>query len=720
SIRYSPFFITSLQAAGALRRPSSPDRTHPRGSANDNTNQRDPFPSIAAGVPRAANDQKEVEFSGCARKDLELRSGRDQESSALVVGKLRRSHRCLPEAVGSPHMSDDIVQPAELVNSAGKTVPNSLDRVDHPPSLNPDPSSHTTNYTDPPLSKVDALGETAEDSPGTTSAVSAPEASEPRPQVPRSPSTEVIQPAVPSRSSSKSKILAASLPQGESTLDRQEAQSRPESQSGIRSIERNGSIASRRSRQGEKATTAGTVGQPTIPATSSAKPVVNKRRGKGFSRFLGYLNCCSAPENANSVGGEDQLVPPRKVAKLQPSQGRQPIPVQKPDASAAESSTGESKEMADEKIGGPPYSDIKAAEQPKMQERPKEFLPIGKPSDITSQDASDGNSEERVVIQQANSSNEPEPLPSSPNASVSEERVDEPRQATTQPAVQPPVMAVPVGALTQAMQVQDATIDDRTPEQVRRESDVEMVDAPPEEPLSDEPMKDAESGVPETVQSLPPPPPLISQSNQVVPSSGTNRNSTNSAGVANEKQAWLLPPIRPEFQGKKCLVLDLDETLVHSSFKILHQADFTIPVEIEGQYHNVYVIKRPGVDQFMKRVGELYEVVVFTASVSKYGDPLLDQLDIHHVVHHRLFRESCYNHQGNYVKDLSQVGRDLRETIIIDNSPTSYIFHPQHAVPISSWFSDAHDNELLDLIPVLEDLAGSQVRDVSLVLDVAL
>jgi carboxy-terminal domain RNA polymerase II polypeptide A small phosphatase len=106
------------------------------------------------------------------------------------------------------------------------------------------------------------------------------------------------------------------------------------------------------------------------------------------------------------------------------------------------------------------------------------------------------------------------------------------------------------------------------------------------------------------------------------------------------------------------------------------------------------------------------------------------------VVHHRLFRESCYNHQGNYVKvyesihpnfyhanmdqDLSQVGRDLKDTIIIDNSPTSYIFHPQHAVPISSWFSDAHDNELLDLIPVLEDLAGSQVADVSLVLDVAL
>jgi TFIIF-interacting CTD phosphatase-like protein len=56
--------------------------------------------------------------------------------------------------------------------------------------------------------------------------------------------------------------------------------------------------------------------------------------------------------------------------------------------------------------------------------------------------------------------------------------------------------------------------------------------------------------------------------------------------------------------------------------QILHQADFTIPVEIEGNYHNVYVIKRPGVDEFMKRVGELYEVVVFTASVSKVCLPV--------------------------------------------------------------------------------------------------
>ncbi|OBA20750.1 NIF-domain-containing protein [Metschnikowia bicuspidata var. bicuspidata NRRL YB-4993] len=174
------------------------------------------------------------------------------------------------------------------------------------------------------------------------------------------------------------------------------------------------------------------------------------------------------------------------------------------------------------------------------------------------------------------------------------------------------------------------------------------------------------------------------------------------------------------FGNKKCLVLDLDETLVHSSFKYLRTADFVIPVEIEDQVHHVYVIKRPGVDEFLRKVGQWYEVVVFTASVAKYGDPLLNKLDIHHAVHQRLFRDSCFSYQGNFIKNLSQLGRPLEDLIIIDNSPALYIFHPQHSVPISSWFSDTHDNELLDLLPLLEDLSRPNVDDVSLVLDITI
>jgi len=114
-------------------------------------------------------------------------------------------------------------------------------------------------------------------------------------------------------------------------------------------------------------------------------------------------------------------------------------------------------------------------------------------------------------------------------------------------------------------------------------------------------------------------------------------------------------------------------------------------------------------------MGQLYEIVVFTASVAKYADPVLDILDIHKVISHRLCRDSCYNHKGNYVKDLSQLGRNLASTLILDNSPASYIFHTSNAVPVSTWFNDPHDTELTDLIGFLTDLTA--VDDVTEVLD---
>jgi len=171
----------------------------------------------------------------------------------------------------------------------------------------------------------------------------------------------------------------------------------------------------------------------------------------------------------------------------------------------------------------------------------------------------------------------------------------------------------------------------------------------------------------------------------------------------------LLPPGK---RNKKTLVLDLDETLVHSSFKPVLNADFIVPVEIEDQVHQVYVLKRPHVDSFMKRMGDFYEIVVFNASLAKYADPVLDLLDKHQVVNERLFREACVNHKGNYVKDLGRLGRDLKRIIIIDNSPASYMFNPENAVPVESWFDDENDTELLDLIPTLEQLAkASDVRE---------
>ena len=62
----------------------------------------------------------------------------------------------------------------------------------------------------------------------------------------------------------------------------------------------------------------------------------------------------------------------------------------------------------------------------------------------------------------------------------------------------------------------------------------------------------------------------------------------------------LIGPQPENCKGRKTLVLDLDETLVHSQFNVVKNPDYVIPVEMEGRTSNIYVLKRPGVDNFLQ------------------------------------------------------------------------------------------------------------------------
>jgi carboxy-terminal domain RNA polymerase II polypeptide A small phosphatase len=165
----------------------------------------------------------------------------------------------------------------------------------------------------------------------------------------------------------------------------------------------------------------------------------------------------------------------------------------------------------------------------------------------------------------------------------------------------------------------------------------------------------------------------------------------------------LLQPQCSLNEGRKCLVLDLDETLVHSSFHIPEAHDLIVTLGLpDGSQQNIYVAKRPGVDEFLARMSELFEVVIFTASLAHYADPVIDflargmnkHLNEPKEIKLRLYRESCLFLRGLYVKDLSRLGRKLEHTVIVDNSPASFLLQPEHGIPIKSWFSDTGDREL--------------------------
>ncbi|KIV77719.1 hypothetical protein PV11_09501 [Exophiala sideris] len=176
---------------------------------------------------------------------------------------------------------------------------------------------------------------------------------------------------------------------------------------------------------------------------------------------------------------------------------------------------------------------------------------------------------------------------------------------------------------------------------------------------------------------------------------------------------------------QKTLVLDLDETLIHSLAKggrmssgHMVEVKLNMPVAVSspqpgqatsmlGPQHPIlyYVHKRPHCDEFLRKISKWYKLVVFTASVQEYADPVIDWLEQERKYFAgRYYRQHCTFRNGAYIKDLSSIEPDLSKVMILDNSPVSYIFHEDNAIPIEGWINDPTDNDLLHLIPMLEAL----------------
>jgi CTD small phosphatase-like protein 2 len=173
------------------------------------------------------------------------------------------------------------------------------------------------------------------------------------------------------------------------------------------------------------------------------------------------------------------------------------------------------------------------------------------------------------------------------------------------------------------------------------------------------------------------------------------------------RSKYCLPPKAPN-APRISLVLDLDETLVHCSTDPddIINPDFAFQVEFNGQIYNVKAKKRPGFDEFMRFIKGRFEITVFTASQKVYADKLLDILDPNHeYIEHRVFRDDCCVVEGNYLKDLTVLGRDLSTTVIVDNSPQAFSYQLSNGIPILTWFDCERDRELLKLIPLLDKLA---------------
>jgi CTD small phosphatase-like protein 2 len=124
--------------------------------------------------------------------------------------------------------------------------------------------------------------------------------------------------------------------------------------------------------------------------------------------------------------------------------------------------------------------------------------------------------------------------------------------------------------------------------------------------------------------------------------------------------------------------------------------DIKLPIKFPtGEIIYAGINIRPYAIELLKELSKSFEVIVFTASHSCYANVVLNYLDPEgKYIAHRLFREHCLYIDKVHVKDLRVLGRDLSQTVIIDNAAYSFAFQIDNGIPIIPYYEGKIDFEL--------------------------
>ena len=160
-------------------------------------------------------------------------------------------------------------------------------------------------------------------------------------------------------------------------------------------------------------------------------------------------------------------------------------------------------------------------------------------------------------------------------------------------------------------------------------------------------------------------------------------------------------PLKSNLDKNYTLVLDLDETLI--SFRI-------------GTSGQGILKMRPGLFNFLKKVKSKYELVVFTAGTKEYADPILDIIEKKEKFFvKRLYRQYTIFRDNIYIKDLTKLGRDLSQIIIVDNMPQNFCLQKENGILINNYFGQDNGDKTLyllgDILMKIAQRPGKDVRD---------
>ncbi|XP_048323393.1 mitochondrial import inner membrane translocase subunit TIM50 [Ziziphus jujuba] len=163
----------------------------------------------------------------------------------------------------------------------------------------------------------------------------------------------------------------------------------------------------------------------------------------------------------------------------------------------------------------------------------------------------------------------------------------------------------------------------------------------------------------------------------------------------------LLPDLHPLERHVFTLVLDLQETLLYSHWT---------------REKGWQTIKRPGVDAFLEHLAQYFEIIVYSDYPNVYIDPVLDRLDVKHLIRFRLGKAATKYQNGQHYRDLSKLNRDPAKVIYLSAHARENTLQPENGALIKPFKLELDDTALLDFIPFLEFVARNPPADIRQVL----
>ena len=162
--------------------------------------------------------------------------------------------------------------------------------------------------------------------------------------------------------------------------------------------------------------------------------------------------------------------------------------------------------------------------------------------------------------------------------------------------------------------------------------------------------------------------------------------------------------------GKKVVLLDLDETLIHGDFQEEYLNDIDHPYDKiikftsldEQEEVSVGIFIRNGIQKFLEEISKIFDIGIFTASSKDYADAVINYLDPNNeFIKFRLYRNSCIRVNNISIKDLRIIGVDLKNIVLIDNNMYSFANQLGNGILINSFYYDKNDYDLFSVMSYL-------------------